>query len=122
MWVVAFDSLCVWSALGVVSAICDVGTVYGQARSVCLTVRVMLCSLREPWFPCVVVCSYVLGVWWGLMWSVMCCLCVEGLVHSSAQKTASRACPFSPHVRNPPGGPFPLRTQKSPLTHFIARP
>lgn len=99
---VAFDSLCVWLALGLVSAICDVCTVDGQAWPVWPTVCVVFTLGTVAHVRCVQSCSRCV---WGVMFSVMCCSCVERLLHSSAQKTASHACAFSPQVCNPPGGP-----------------
>ena len=100
--VVAFDSLCVWLALGLVSAICDVCTVDGQAWPVWPTVCVVFTLGTVAHVRCVQSCSRCVC---GVMFSVMCCSCVERLLHSSAQKTASHACAFSPQVCNPPGGP-----------------
>ena len=83
------------------SVLCDACTVYGQAWSVGLTVGVVF-TLRT-----------VVHVYSVQLCSRCDVLCVEGLLHSSAQKVASHACPFSPQVCNPPGGRCFLRVQRA---------
>jgi len=69
------------------SVICEVCTLWGHGRSVSLTVSVVFTLRTVVHVYCVQLCSRCVGV---LMFSVMCCLCVERLLHSSALKGASK--------------------------------